>query len=863
VREEFKQWLGRQSYTAKTLATQWAQASRLEKHYGDLDAAYDADRLSKIRTELEYSKEDERSGRVNPSKFEIKGDLYANLAGYRATLTYYSRFREAEAGGAASTRTGRGLNTEALERLKQAFLTRYPDFASLGFQAGNGGYWDEERAYKEQVLSGAKVLLAEQSASDEKVGQAMIDLLQRPPANFVGWRAFAHIKDAGPVAAKAIATALGEMLNDPDDVATIAARSAETIHPLMMGGTLGNPAFGQVRSLVTTALALARPDEAIAVKTRYMQRAAKLLTGRGPFKAGVMTSGEYREITSIAEAIFAVMRDDWKWKPRDLWDVQGFLWATSQDPEEAADEDEDHEVMAQRAPVTRPTNLILYGPPGTGKTYVTAEKAVRLCDGEVPSGGRQAVMQRYSELVDRKRISFVTFHQSYAYEDFVEGLRPETSSLGQAGEEEDNNGSGGFTLKPQAGVFRRIAELARENRGHSAKAPKLDRTRQVFKMSLGRGAEEEGARLFREAIDGNYVVLGWGGEVDWSGDEYSDFNAIKARWQKDHPEATGHDANITQLYTLRSAMTVGDLIIISDGNKRFRAIAQVEGPYKFVLGDSREYNHRRPVRWLWHNVEGHPRELIYNRGFSQVAMYQLDSTQINWSALEQIISGSGKGSEISGEPEPYVLIIDEINRANISKVFGELITLIETDKRLGRENALTVTLPYSGDTFGVPANLHIIGTMNTADRSIALLDTALRRRFEFEEQKPDPSLLIEASNATGVDLSAVLTGLNARIEYLFDRDHQIGHAFFMECKNIEDLNKVMRTKVIPLLAEYFYENWEKVRQVLGETTDQGNFVSRTKLQPPNGSEAFVSEDGRWRYQAHAVFAPAAYEQLKT
>ena len=499
------------------------------------------------------------------------------------------------------------------------------------------------------------------------------------------------------------------------------------------------------------------------------------------------------------------------------------------------------------------TNLILYGPPGTGKTYETAWEAVRLCLGDevaAPLNGqdkRGALMAAYKQLVAEGRIAFVTFHQSMSYEEFVEGLRPKTGMSDANVSSDIGPESGGFRLEPEEGLFKAISERARLDQDGKKSGPWLDRKQTLFKLSMIGNNWRPG---FEYSIKNNRIFWLFGGKVDWSAPEYEQFDAIKERWQQDHPEATGQHASVSGTWYFRTSMEQDDYVLLTVGKSRVVAVGRVVGPYEYrpdLSGQEVEGTpHSRAVEWIWHDEKGIERAQFYPKTFSSFQPIYIIEDQVDWDELEKAIFPDRR-DDPARNIRPYVLIIDEINRANISKVFGELITLLETDKRLGTENEIRLTLPYSKKPFGVPVNLHIIGTMNTADRSIALLDTALRRRFTFRELMPDP--LVLSANVGGINLQKLLRTINDRIEYMFDRDHQIGHAYFTSCATRDDVEAVMRHKVIPLLAEYFYEDWSKVAAVLGDAKqDNPRFLLREDLKAPDGMEndSFPAVRQRWR-----------------
>ena len=732
------------------------------------------------------------------------------------------------------------VDRSALESLRDRFLAACPDFRS--FADPGTGWAEREKAYKVAASERVQAALAD-TGDDEALGKVVFEILKTAAKDgpLVRWQTEDTIAKQHPELLGEFHAVIGQLIRSGQDSEEALSQAFDTLQALNDRGAT-TLTYGERLNILFSALSMVRPNEAAPLKITRINEAWEKLTGAKLFvEATADIASDYRRFADAFSEIFSIMRDDWQWQPEDWLDIQGFLWiALDKTAAEALEADipsDTSEGRERPMPIT-PVNLILYGPPGTGKTFCTTSEAVRLCGEAVPED-REALVQTYQRLLAAGRIEFVTFHQSMSYEDFVEGRQPTTGS-----DQDDSSPSAGFRLETVPGIFRRIARRAETSRGPSPGDDAVSVTdRQVFKMSIGEANNPEDAHLFEDAIAGGYALLGFE-DIDWSDDKYADRKAIidacKAEGELEgRTNVTAQSGAVQMPFIFRNWVQPGDIVVVSKGNSLFRAIGEFTGDYEFHPRPEGGYAHRRPVRWHWVDREGVSVGEIYTRGFSQKTIYQFVGSDLNVPALERYLNS--QQTDGPAEPESFVLIIDEINRANISKVFGELITLLEPDKRLGQPNALKVRLPYSRVDFGVPSNLHILGTMNTADRSIALLDTALRRRFAFREMMPDPSLLAGAAEACGLDLPQILATINERIEYLYDREHQIGHAYFMDCTGRADVDAVMRHRVIPLLAEYFFEDSEKIAAVLGDADSHqgpisGGFLNRSLLKAPPGLE---------------------------
>ena len=344
--------------------------------------------------------------------------------------------------------------------------------------------------------------------------------------------------------------------------------------------------------------------------------------------------------------------------------------------------------------------------------------------------------------------------------------------------------------------------------------------RNVFKVSLGNSRLEGDEEIYEYCKENNVIALGYGGEVDYAKADNRD--KVAAEFEKISKKDEDSAFNITAMNYFKNILKKEDLVFVSKGNKTLRAIGKVVGDYFYNADVTIDYPHFRKVEWLLvdNNI---PVEKVMKRIFSQATIYEIRKDWLNEANLSELLAGPGSEKK---ETKNYILIIDEINRGNISRIFGELITLIEDDKRLGMANEMVVKLPYSKESdFGVPQNIFILGTMNTADRSIALMDVALRRRFSFKRVLPDSKVIRDLLVERGLNeefveiIEKTFNVLNKRIMVLLDEDHMLGHSYFLNIskENSEyDLYAVWYDKIVPLIQEYFYNDWDKIRLLLGE-----------------------------------------------
>lgn len=456
------------------------------------------------------------------------------------------------------------------------------------------------------------------------------------------------------------------------------------------------------------------------------------------------------------------------------------LWNIYQDLEgkhkQKGIQENSQNTYAALASSSQPLNQILFGPPGTGKTFTTIERAVRAAEPSFSWTNRDELKAKYQELIRKGRIRFVTFHQSFSYEDFVEGLTAHT----------DN---GNLVYEKRLGIFRQIVKAAKEYQVSEVKdaATSFDECWEAFLTEL----EDRNEGISIKTRRSNFTVT----EVD----------ANTIRFDKSQGQSV-HTLSVTTLEA------------VFNGDREIKGGLQ---PYYESL-----------VRRL------------------KDIGSKLNSKKV--------------------ERQNYVLIIDEINRGNISRIFGELITLIEPSKRSGAAEALEVTLPLTGDRFSVPDNLYLIGTMNTADRSLAGLDLALRRRFDFIEMPPLPEEL-KGVSVDGIDVEKMLDVINRRITALLDKDHCIGHAYFIHLKDksnvaLTDLAEIFKQKIIPLLQEYFFEDWQRIRWVLNDQSKASAHAFIVKDDAINFDELFpgdvqLNSRDRWRLNESAFEQATSYKQI--
>lgn len=666
--------------------------------------------------------------------------------------------------------------------LRERFLLHMPGFTDFSTHQG----YAAERVYKDELraLYKQSVLPAFAEGDLRAAGAAAAALLTTPLKtdenklqNIVGWRYADLLRKPTEEQQRHLGRALTLLLDESE---TLEQRVEQFVDELqqLVGPTNKIPAAAQ-RSIAGFYLALSDSKRHLFLKTQETQRALRQLDPTFQWSAKRLTGSDVVHVESLANRVFQKLSAE-GWSPRDLLDVQGFLWvAVGYDDariEEPA-EDEEGEEIKQMAEMSytnqRPLNRILYGPPGTGKTM--------------------KLLDTFKKYVDQPAdIDAATW---------------------------------GLQLVGRYG-WRAVIAAALGDMGRSVRAAELE-AHPLLKL---KAAQRKGASNIKATL--------------WS-------------YMQEH---TSPDSQTVKVTTRRppyvfDKTSEAEWYVVSDWKEIDPQAAELLGTWKAGPGSTGVPISRYRV------VTFHP-SYSYEDFVIGLRPVILDESSENGATGFRMVDGVFKQicAEARANPsKPYALFIDEINRANIAKVFGELITLIEPDKRARYDGdgrligGMEVQLPGTGgedgeqERFGVPANLDIYGTMNTADRSIALLDIALRRRFEFEEMPPDYGVIDRA--VEGVHLGKLLLAINDRLEFLADRDRRIGHAYFTQVGSLGDLRRSFSKQVIPLLQEYFFDDWGQVALVLTSRTGQSPFVKRETLV---GAELFgnagdLAQSERERY----------------
>ena len=873
----YQSWLEQRGFERRTAQTYISDVRRIEGAYGNLDELYDRDKLTGVLRDLEYSKDDERQNRPNTSKIAVDasgGSPYKALASYRTAVRTYCKFREEIEG-------------------------RWDYFLGEARKLIEDGTLDKGESYKEEHLGPAvsksrEALLANDGSWPELTKAA----ITHTKNNLIDRRSYVSGNESNQrkvvrwieESETEVHTALTELWAEDERSPGDRIRAFDTRLPTDVFGQGQKSPRLDVASYLLMALDISQFPPCRIGKFRvayglllYAESTAEDL------------GAEYENAIRFLDDILAEAAKRNMDRPATRLDAQSVVWSLSnlRPPSQATDDQivDDGPLPPAAMPAATaavPLNTILCGPPGTGKTYDTFRRCVKICDGRELEG--EELRARYDELMELERIQFVTFHQSYGYEEFVEGIRPQSQG-------------GQISYAVEDGILKRMARAAMQAQpdvdGEQPRTmPSFDDIWSRLERDVPRVVRGKSGKEYELEIAHDKVVLRPrdGGQGRSKTKAY-----IRKMWElREHlgrprtatparmRELLGRTTTPYSLWVIYNEMwqlayggeqefdrLTGDIALRQLHGTPRDALFLMEGAYQpepksgsiidriyQILGDSGEPMAGARIVEAAHGFTRPNGNVMHDTEIVSTLRWLVEKERLHM-AVPRLGDAVPSSKTETCTPNPhddrcnFVLVIDEINRANISKVMGELITLLEEDKREGAENEITVTLPYSREPFTLPSNLHILGTMNTADRSIALLDTALRRRFRFEEISPQPDLLQDAAERTKVDLPSVVIAINKRIEYLVDRDHLIGHAWFMDAKDRADVDGVMRHKVIPLIAEYFYDDWSKVRAVLGGTDD---FVKSEPLSAPPGLDDAMGED-RYSWTIREQFTEDAYENL--